>query len=82
MVGLSLSQEPSKNIKLQALSAQSQDLSSMCDIPSPASQSEEMATLVAWRSAKDTYRESLIEKDLKQVMVPTGPEDVLNKIEA
>ena len=43
--------------------------------------SGETATLAAWKSAQKTYEKSLAEKDLKQLMIPTGPEDVLNRIE-
>lgn len=39
------------------------------------------ATIVAFRNARDTYRKSLSEKDMKRIMIPTGPEDVVNEIE-
>ncbi len=50
------------------------DSSSMC-------KSEETATVIAWKNAKDTYRKSLSEKNFKRVIVPAGPEDVLDEID-
>ena len=39
------------------------------------------ATTVAFRNARDTFRKSLSEKDMKRIMIPTGPEDVVNEID-
>ena len=37
--------------------------------------------MVAFRKARDSFRKSLSEKDVKCIMIPTGPEDVVNEIE-
>ena len=42
---------------------------------------KENATVNAWRNAGDSYRRSLPAKDLKRILVPAGPEDVLDEIE-
>ena len=47
----------------------------------PAPKAEVTATMVAFRNARDTFRKSLSEKDMKGIMIPTGPEDVVNEIE-
>ena len=47
----------------------------------PVPKTEVTATMVAFRNARDTYRKSLSEKDVKAIMIPTGPEDVVNEIE-
>jgi len=48
---------------------------------SPVPKAGDTATIVAFRNARDTYRKSLSEKDMKRIMIPTGPEDVVNEIE-
>ena len=48
---------------------------------SPASKAGDTATIIAWRNARDSYRKSLTEKDLKRILVPAKPEDVLDEIE-
>jgi fungal STAND N-terminal Goodbye domain len=53
-------------------------------IPSPANpppSAKDSPTVIAWRHALDTYRKSLTDKDLKQLQVPAGPEDVVASIE-
>ena len=47
---------------------------------SPAEKTEDTATMRAWRNARDTYRRSLPDKGFKRIMVPAGPEDVLQEI--
>ena len=48
---------------------------------SPAPKNGDTATIVAFRNARDTYRKSLSEKDMRRIMIPTGPEDVVKEIE-
>ena len=48
---------------------------------SPIPKAGDTATIIAFRNARDTYRKSLAEKDLKRIMIPTGPEDIINEIE-
>ncbi len=48
---------------------------------SPVPKAGDTATVVAFRNARDTYRKSLSEKDMKRIMIPTSPEDVVNEIE-
>ena len=48
---------------------------------SPLAKAGDTATVVAFKNARDTYRKSLSEKDLKRIMLPSGPEDVVNDIE-
>ena len=49
--------------------------------PSPVPKAGDTATIVAFRNARDTFRKSLSEKDMKRIMIPTGPEDVANEID-
>ena len=49
--------------------------------PSPVPKAGNTATIVAFRNARDTFRKSLPEKDIKRIMIPTGPEDVVNEID-
>src|SRR5436190_9238036 len=46
--------------------------------PLPAKDSP---TVISWRHALETYRKCLTDKDLKQLLVPAGPEDVVATIE-
>ena len=39
------------------------------------------AAIIAWRSALKTYRKSLTKKDLEQIMVPAGPEDIIGELD-
>ena len=48
---------------------------------SPSPQAGESATTIAWRSALDSYRKSLSDKDFKRIMIPAGPEDIANEVE-
>ena len=48
---------------------------------SPVPKGGNTATIVAFRNARDTFRKSLSEKDIKRIMIPTGPEDVVNEID-
>ena len=48
--------------------------------PSPAGRIEDTTAMLAWRNARDTYRKSLPEKDLKRIMVLAGLDDVLKEI--
>ena len=48
---------------------------------SPVPKAGDTATIVAFRNARDTFRKSLSERDMKRIMIPTGPEDVVNEIE-
>lgn len=47
----------------------------------PVPSARDTATIVAFQNARNTFRKSLSEKDLKRIMIPTGPEDVVNEIE-
>ena len=49
--------------------------------PSPVPKAGNTATIIAFRNARDTLRKSLPEKDIKRIMIPTGPEDVVNEID-
>ena len=48
---------------------------------SPVPKAGNTATITAFRNARDTFRKSLSEKDMKRIMIPTGPEDVVNEID-
>ena len=48
---------------------------------SPGLGNEESATILAFRRARDTFRKSLPEKEMKKVMMPARPDDVLEEIE-
>ncbi|KAL9630975.1 MAG: hypothetical protein Q9164_006139 [Protoblastenia rupestris] len=48
---------------------------------SPGLQHEESATILAFKRARDTFRKSLPEKEMKKVMMPARPDDVLEEIE-
>ena len=48
---------------------------------SPVAKARNTATIVAFRNARDTSRRSLSEKNMKRIMIPTGPEDVVNEID-
>ena len=41
---------------------------------------ENTATMLAWQNARDTYRKSLPDKSFKRILVPAGPEDVLEDV--
>ncbi len=59
--------------------ARAQSLLSQSTLPIP--KTGDTATIVAFTNAIDAYRRSLSEKNLKRIMLPTGPEDVINEIE-
>ena len=67
-----VSQEPSPNDRAPSPISRS---------TSPVPKAGDSATIVAFRNARDTFRKSLSEKDMKRIMIPTGPEDVVNEIE-
>lgn len=48
---------------------------------SPVSKAGDTATIIAFRNARDTYRKSLSRKDKERIMVPTGPENIVDEIE-
>ena len=62
-------------------SPQGRALSILNRSTSPIPKAGDTATMVAFRNARDAYRKSLSEKDLKRIMLPTGPEDVITEIE-
>ena len=78
MADLSSYWEPAAVVS-QAPSPEDRAQSTMSRSTSPAPGNT--ATIVAFRNARDTFRKSLSEKDLKRIMIPTGPEDVVNEIE-
>lgn len=67
-----VSQEPSPNDRAPSPNSRSTP---------PGQKAGDTATIVAFRNARDTFRRSLSEKDMKRIMIPTGPEDVVNEIE-
>lgn len=80
MATLSSSWEPSKLPGSRAPSPIDRARSPISRDSSPIPKAEDSAAFIAWRSAQDSYRKSLSEKDLKRIMVPSGPEDVVNEI--
>lgn len=80
MASLSSSWE-SANVVIRTCSPGDQLHSPTSRSTSPVPKAGDTATNVAFRNARDTYRKSLSEKDMKRIMIPTGPEDVVNEIE-
>lgn len=80
MPTLSSSWEPAAAV-CRAPSPVDRALSPISQSLSPVSKTGDTATIIAFRNARNTYRKSLSEKDMRRIMVPTGPEDILNEIE-
>lgn len=78
---LSSSWKPSASSANPTLSPLDQAQSSISRPSSPSPQAGESATTIAWRSALNSYRKSLSDKDFKRIMIPAGPQDVANEVE-
>lgn len=81
MATLSSSWEPAAAMSRAPSPLVDRAISPISRSTSPVLKAGNTATIIAFRNARDTYRKSLSEKDMKRIMVPTGPEDVVNDIE-
>ena len=47
----------------------------------PVEQSEDTATIIAWKTAINTFRKSLTDKEFNSVTTPITPQDVVHEVE-
>lgn len=80
MATLSSSEEPAAVVG-RAPSSMAREQSPISRSISPLPNAGDTPTIVAFRDARNSFRKSLSEKDLKRIMIPTGPEDVVDEIE-